>query len=575
MPRIDIKASLRLYKRGGFFSRFILTSVLIIACCSYVLLDTLSHLPMSHAKASGGTTYYVSKNGNNGNGLSWSTAWNELNQINWSTIRPGDTVVLDGGTSNMTYRTTLTIGKSGLSGNPITIKRAIDPGHNGSVTLFGGRSTLLPYCGQGSYSFQTQGVLTQAINIGDNAYITIDGNGWHGINVYGYNGSGVVFGSNSHDDVIRSMQLFDNGTASQQSNGWSPSGPFLINLHGVNHVFQFMDMHDGGEDAFQPTNISNITVQLSWLHDSRSNPAYPGTAFNQCEHNDGMQIWTGNPVSNLTFDQDVIGPEKENGLILGNGLVSVTRVKITNTLFIDAGANDIWGSPASNWTIDHITSFAENQNLIIDGSGHSVTNSVFYGGLMSLHGSVSNQANNCQWETTGNTLSGQTVDPQFSSNLSSFPLGLSTDTRVSPAINTLANLDFTLQPTSPCQGLGSSITSINRFLQVVGGSALQGATPQGTSSTASRNATQNPVAVTTTGAGSATGTPISKEPQKSGNPLALLKPNRQTTILWAVLGCLAFLGILMASIVFYKRKSFKVFHKRKYLKVFRKRKRSK
>src|SRR6266446_2236143 len=57
-------------------------------------------------------TYFVSRNGNNADGLSWTTAWNELASINWSVVQPGDTVILDGGTNGMTYATILTIGKS-------------------------------------------------------------------------------------------------------------------------------------------------------------------------------------------------------------------------------------------------------------------------------------------------------------------------------------------------------------------------------------------------------------------------------------------------------------------------------
>ncbi len=440
----------------------------------------------------------------------------------------------------MTYTTTLTIGTSGASGRPVVIARSTDAGHNGTITLFGGRSTPLPYCGQSGYNFQTSGVLQAGINLGNNAYIVIDGKSWHGINIYGHDGSGIVFGTGSHDNLVRGMQIFDEGTAGQQSNGsWNPSGPYLINVHGYNQTFQYMDLHDGGEDAFQPTNINNITVQLSWLHDARVLPSHPGTAFNQCNHDDGMQIWTGKPVSNLTFEQDVVGPGKENGLILGNGLVSVSNVKITNSLFIDAGANNIWGSPATNWTINHITSFAENQNLIIDGSGHSVTNSLFYGGLMSFHGSIASQSNNCQWQTGGNTLSGQTANPQFASSLSAFPLGISTDVRESPTIATLTNLDFTMQPTSPCSGLGSSITSISNFLSTVGGTKVF-ATPtpkhKPTPTPTIVVPTQNPVIIATTGGGS------NNPAQPAGGSTPAARKQAMILWLWIFLGVFVCIG---------------------------------
>lgn len=532
-------------------------SLFLVSLALFVFFSVLAPLQYSsipHVKAAGGSLFYVSKNGNNKDGLSWHTAWNELDQINWSQIQPGDTILIDGGTSNMTYTTTLTLQKSGLPGEPITIERATEVGHTGTVTLFGGRLRPLPYCGQTTYTFQTQGVLAQGINIGDSSYIILDGRSWHGMNVYGDDGSAIVFGSNSHDDIFRNIQLYDDGSASQRSDGlWYPGPGALIDLHGERHEFQYMDMHDGGEDAFQPTNINTITVQLSWLHDSRSNPSHPGTAFNQCNHNDGMQIWTGNPVSHLTFDQDVIGPGKENGLILGNGLVSVSDVKVTNSLFIDAGANDIWGSPASKWTIDHITSFAENQNLILDGSGHSVTNSIFYGGLVSLHGSTSRQLNDCQWQTSGDRLSGQVVDPRFASNLSFLPPEVNTDIRQSPTISTLRDLDFALSPASPCRGLGASIPSIHRFLQLVGagGTPLPTHTPTPTSV-----ATQNPVVVATSGSLN-----VPRKDQIPGNTTTSSPQNGINK--WAFVGIFAVICILALFTAFYIKFGFKGKYRKK------------
>jgi hypothetical protein len=523
--------------------------------CVFLLADILwaraglssRQLLPNDVKAAGGTTWYVSKSGNNTNGLSWDTAWNELNRIRWSEIRPGDTILLDGGPSQMIYTTPLTVGKSGLPGQPILIKRATEPGHNGTVILFGGRSIPLPYCGQRTYTYQTRGVLSDGIVVGDNAYDVIDGSSWHGIRIYGDNGSGIVFGANSHNDTIRNIEIEDDGTASQGSDdAWHPFGPYGVNLLGANQTFQSMDIHDDGEDAFQPTNINNITVQWSWLHDSRPNPVYPGSAFNQCNHNDGMQIWTGNPVSTLTFEDDIFGPVKENGLILGNGLVPVRNVNISDSLFIDANSNDIWGSPAANWTIDHITSYAQNQNLILDGSGHTVTNSIFYGGLMSFHGSIASSANNCQWQTIGDNLNGRTVNPQFVSNLSPFPRIGGTDLRQGPAISTLTGLDFALEPSSPCKGLGSSITSVASFLQLVG-SVTPTPTPKPVpTSTPTAAPTRNPTPTLIVIVGSA-GHKNTPEHKKQG-------PTHSEAFLWLLLAVLIAAIVLLLIVIAKRRK---------------------
>ena len=42
--------------------------------------------------AATGRTFYVSKAGNNADGRGWASAWNELDQIRWDQLRPGDTV---------------------------------------------------------------------------------------------------------------------------------------------------------------------------------------------------------------------------------------------------------------------------------------------------------------------------------------------------------------------------------------------------------------------------------------------------------------------------------------------------
>src|SRR5208283_3151158 len=66
--------------------------------------------------------YYVKAQATGANnGSNWTNAWNELNQVNWSGIQPGDTIWLAGGT----YATSMNIQASGTSGNPIYIRRVL------------------------------------------------------------------------------------------------------------------------------------------------------------------------------------------------------------------------------------------------------------------------------------------------------------------------------------------------------------------------------------------------------------------------------------------------------------------
>ena len=438
-------------------------------------------------------TYYVSKQGNNSSGFSWSTAWNELDQIKWSIIRPGDTIFLDGGSKNMVYTSTLTIGKSGTAVAPITIKRSTEAGRNGKVVLFGGRLIRLPYCGQPTYTNQTNGVLSSGIAVNGNSWIVIDGMSWDGISIYGFSSSGIAvsttYGSAStaSHDTFRNLEIYANGSASQQSNGtWVPkdSGDGVA-VAGSNLTFEQMNIHDNADDNFEPGPVKSMTIEHSWLHEAREDPTRSGLPWDQCVHQDGFQIWAGGVQGGITIQDSVLGPGLLDGVILGqtqtnpyNG-ATVNNVTLRNDLLLDATGNNILGYPqiaSQNWTIQNVTSFiiAPNvdgnipNNISLEGSGHSVRNSIFYGGHILLP-TGSATSGNCIFNTSGNAvllggqnvelIDGQTVDPKFVTAVSGF-------TSATP-LATLANANFALQPTSPCSGAGSSITSVAQLISIV------------------------------------------------------------------------------------------------------------
>jgi len=66
-----------------------------------------------------GRQWYVSRFSRNQDGKTWATAWNEMDQINWDVIQPGDTIVIGEGD----FHTPLFTGKSGTVEKPITICR--------------------------------------------------------------------------------------------------------------------------------------------------------------------------------------------------------------------------------------------------------------------------------------------------------------------------------------------------------------------------------------------------------------------------------------------------------------------
>jgi hypothetical protein len=415
-------------------------------------------------------TYYVSKNGSNSDGRSWLTAWNELNQINWSIIQPGDVIFLDGGSTNMVYTTTLTIGKSGTQVAPITIERTTEAGRNGKVVIFGGRSIPLPYCGQSTYTNQTAGVNQYGIEFGANSWVTVDGMSWGGIKVYGHFDAGVDFTSHASNDTVRNAEVYDNGHAYHLSDGtWQPNTRGDgVNLFGSNLTFEQMDLHDNGDDALEGGDIHNITIRHSWLHETREDPTQRGLPFNQCVHQDGIQIWGGGVQSGIVIEDSIFGPGLKEGTIIGQTPIPggdgaiVNDVTIRNTVFLNKVINVMGYSNVKekNWTLDHVTVFSPNNAIAIwlEGSGHVVTNSIFYEGQFVLPDGLATSSGNCQWHTNHNTgaIIGQTADPKFVIDVSTFD--------ASTPLAQIANANYALQAGSPCAGKGSSITSVAQLI---------------------------------------------------------------------------------------------------------------
>src|SRR5712692_3693200 len=550
MLTIRIKASQRLPSRR--FTLYCLR-MMFIFIAAYLLCMAFT----PGVKAAGRTTYYVSKNGNNADGLSWATAWNELNKINWSLVQPGDTLLLDGGSRSMTYTTTLTIGKSGTQAAPIIVKRAADSGHNGKVILFGGRSTPLPYCGQANYSYRATGTFNHGIVMGAYSWVIIDGGSWDGMSIYGFDSHGVDMTGNPGNDTLRNLEIYDNGSASQSGGSWNPdTNGHGVFLNGSSLTFENMDIHDNSDDEFDTGvgSINNITIRYSWLHVTREDPTNPGLPFNQCVHQDGYQIYSGGTEGGILFENDIVGPGLKEGTILGNtpqsgnAAVAVNNVTIRNSLFLNKVIN-IMGYPQvqeSGWVLDHDTVFTPGSgtpastgvpggtSFFLQGSNNTVTNSIFYEGQIYLPNGLAAAAKNCQWRTTGSTpaIAGQTVDPQFVTDVSSY--------NFSTPLIAIANANFALQGTSPCKGSGSSITSLKRFLQLVGG------TRPPSTLTPTPETTQNPVQVATS---ASTGSGKAGESAHPGSSV-----NGYIVIVGVVAGMLIFTGALWLLVVFYRKR---------------------
>ena len=412
--------------------------------------------------------FYVSRSGSNADGRSWAGAWNELDRIDWSVVRPGDTILIDGGAEQMVYSSTLTVGQSGAPGRPITIRLADEPGRSGQAAIFGGRSTPLPYCGQTGYSYQTSGVRQAGIEISGKSWVVIDGRKWRGIAIYGHNRQGIRL-SRPSDITISNVEIYDNGSAAQKNGAWEPNQEGII-LSGTNVTVERAIIRDNGQDAIQSANgVHNFTLRQSWLYVSRMMP--DGSAvFNRCKHPDGIQIFGGGESNGVLIEDSVIGPGFLHGALLGERktgqkpLAVVNDVTIRNTLFYKASNANInsMNTEPRNWLLENVTSIRDEgakwHNIFLDGRGHVIRNSIFVGGLsLSVpKGSVEAEGN-CQWEITKGARLGAVIDPRFA--------GMSGD-------------DFTLKSGSPCSGKGATITS-SKSLFAEPAAPAQSASPAG------------------------------------------------------------------------------------------------
>ncbi len=88
------------------------------------------------------TNWYVDSaaSGSN-NGTSWANAWTSLSGIS-SSVAPGDTVYISGGTTSQTYKVSGWTPRSGNSSGVITYQVGQDAGHNGTVIFSGGTNWL-------------------------------------------------------------------------------------------------------------------------------------------------------------------------------------------------------------------------------------------------------------------------------------------------------------------------------------------------------------------------------------------------------------------------------------------------
>jgi hypothetical protein len=346
-------------------------------------------------------TYYVSKSGNNRDGLSWTTAWNELARIDWGQIQPGDVILLDGGAFGMIYTTSLTVGRSGTSDRPITIRLSDEAGRNGGVVVDGGltywpcqSSESSPYVDPHPASTRRFG-----IDLNGQSWITIDGTRWNGIEIRNHNQAGISFATASNI-ILSNLHIHHNTYAT------IAAGPGIA-ISGSNIVLERLEINNNGEDAIQGGNVNNLVLQDSYIHD------------HYCNHPDGIQLYFG-ANSNINIRRNTF-TKLLQAIFLGE--VNTTPTSAVNDVNIQYNIiySTTYGIKSNN---DNNTGWKVYNNTIVDteeqgihlyvvASGSEVRNNILYNSAYAVRNGI--QSNNLFYQAPG-APSGNgsiTADPQF------------------------------------------------------------------------------------------------------------------------------------------------------------------
>lgn len=399
--------------------RFLSTTVILLLALLSASCQPLMSMSINE--------YYVSKAGNNLDGLSWETAWNELDQIQWSHIQAGAVITIDGGLNGMRYETELELGASGTESAPIQILVSTEIGHQGQVTFFGGRANDLPYCGQEDYEdLPPEQMRDIGIRSNNHDFVSINGQTWRGILIHGYRVSGIRIEEESSNIHVQYVEVYNNGEAEEHSRGWSSSHAG-IGLAGENITFRRVIVHDNGQDAFQSldgdNNLHNFSLEQSWLYNGRRHPTVDESA-NYCTHTDGIQLYDGGDISGITIQESIIGPGFTQNILFGQtrtrggSWADVHDVIFQDVVFTKAADNNVMGyrnTDSRNWLLDRVTIDCletKSHCLRIDNSNHTVRDSIIVNGLITFPDGLDDYNGNCVWNSEGFDI-GAEAEPLF------------------------------------------------------------------------------------------------------------------------------------------------------------------
>lgn len=395
---------------------------------------------------------YISPSGSGTDGSSWSSAWQDPAKIDWSKVQAGDQIILDGGTSGITYVTEFTVPASN-----VVIRQATDKEHSGQVTLKG----INP----------TRNLNSIGINVlGSNVHIVAARRS--GIVLKNYPALAVSLKTNGNS--LRNVEI--NGITGFQPYGTGKIGG--VAFGGFNNQFINCDFRDCVYGAVEKTvaGARNLTVFNNCTFGS-NRYGYWGEDGSCIV---GAKTATGAP-SIIYAHHCVFGPFVNYGIDQGNN-----HLLISDSLFLNAriaNLNVTSNAPASvrafgctfyqkqitdgNIVPKAVGGLTQNTIATSGTADVKVSNSIIYGGVVKVPATqVLNAGNNIQYAVSGNTvaLAAQMTDPNF----------VDKDTLQAPGTvatfvpQTLTTLNFDPAIGSPASGKGSSFDRVSDSVAAYG-----------------------------------------------------------------------------------------------------------
>lgn len=219
-----------------------------------------------------------------GDGLSWQTAWKSLSDI--SGLSAGDTVYISGGSTSAAYNISGWNPTGGSSGNAVTYKIGLDPGHTGIATFD---------CGGGAWLFPTHANVVISGDAGDgemhfalkNCSEGIDASSGKTINIrisfVNYGTINRIGDFRSGDSGIELDHSYARGTSNTDGLLYFNTSANAFGVNSIHHnVFELPRTNSGvGADGIQGS------AEGTDIHDN----TFTGLllTYNGGQHQDGLQ----------------------------------------------------------------------------------------------------------------------------------------------------------------------------------------------------------------------------------------------------------------------------------------------